>query len=774
MKNQIAEQYIKSGKQLIILNDKIAHYDWKNIKKTPEQIRAHKGSLGWELEETDLVIDVDPRNNGDVSFNKLCKLLNIKLIPTVLTASGGFHYYFKIPAGYKIRKTLREYPGVDFLSAGAYCVIPGSICKKKYPKDVEEPIEPEMVLYEWYDKELGCFEQLECPKDILSVCANNIQLQEKDFGISSNSNWTEEKIKELLEKIDPSMPNDEWVKVGMALHDWDPIMGLDLWEEWSKDGENYDEGETEKRWRSFDIGGGVTLGTILYMAKEADLDGMLHLVNKYIEKIKNASELDLRLNIFPELKKQNFDKIDSSRLVKAIKDRYKVLYGSNVPVGEIREAIGNKVSRGNWVPDGQKPEWCNDWIYVDSHCGFMNIHTLKISKTESFNLQNGIYVPLSEGGGKCSALKYVADNKYIEHVGSTAYLPQTNDLICEINGSKVLNIFNPNTTPLAAEEYTHDGLGYIERVKNHIEFIFGNQSEIFIEYMAHLVQFPGKQILWAPVVHSIQGVGKSFFGELLRAVLGNVNVGVVSSNEVVSNFNGWATGVQVNILEEIRIKGHNRHDAVNALKPLISDRYIQINEKGVKPFMTFNTVNYICFTNYKDAIPMDDDDRRWWVNGVKIQHMKDLYDYVGEHKETYFPKLFDNLDKYSGELRKWLLEYEISEKFLNTKQAPMTTYKEAMIAAEEMGYEGLVELKELIQKGSTYYNEICISSSELFNDFSFEYPEININNARKNQLLKRLGYMPTSAPIKIDGKTRRIWTKNPMTNDKIRKNLENL
>ena len=159
----------------------------------------------------------------------------------------------------------------------------------------------------------------------------------------------------------------------------------------------------------------------------------------------------------------------------------------------------------------------------------------------------------------------------------------------------------------------------------------------------------------------------------------------------------------MNVLEELRVRGHNRHDAVNSLKPLITDRMIQINDKGVKQYMTYNTTNYICFTNYKDSLPLDGDDRRWWVIFVDIESLSDLKNYVGEGSETYFPKLFNAVRNHGSELRKWLLDYDISKEFLAIKQAPMTQHKLSMIATEEFSLEGLIETKELIEIGGKYF-----------------------------------------------------------------------
>jgi hypothetical protein len=246
----------------------------------------------------------------------------------------------------------------------------------------------------------------------------------------------------------------------------------------------------------------------------------------------------------------------------------------------------------------------------------------------------------------------------------------------------------------------------------------------------------------------------------------------VSPTQVVSDFNGWATGVSVNVLEELRMKGRNRHDAVNSLKPLVTDRMIQINDKGVKQFMTYNTTNYICFTNYKDSIPLDSDDRRWWVIFVPIDSLDEMAEIVGESIVTYFPKLFHAVRTYGCEIRKWLLEFEITKEFLAIKQAPMTDDKMSMIATEESSLEGYVEVKEMIEKGGKYYNKDVVSSSDLFSDLMFDHPDLEIKTNKRNQILKKLGFTTSSKPIKIDGKSRRVWTKKGYNNEKIRELLQ--
>jgi predicted P-loop ATPase len=77
-----------------------------------------------------LIIDCDPRNGGHKSFAAFCKAHGLipETLPLVLTGGGGFHYFVRLPKDApKLRKKLREYPGIEFLSGdGAQAVCAGS------------------------------------------------------------------------------------------------------------------------------------------------------------------------------------------------------------------------------------------------------------------------------------------------------------------------------------------------------------------------------------------------------------------------------------------------------------------------------------------------------------------------------------------------------------------------------------------------------------------------------------------------------------------------
>jgi len=61
---------------------------------------------------------------------------------------------------------------------------------------------------------------------------------------------------------------DIWITVGQTLHQTDESL-LDVWDEWSKQSDKYQEGECHRRWLSFSRGDGNRgIGTLLHVAKE--------------------------------------------------------------------------------------------------------------------------------------------------------------------------------------------------------------------------------------------------------------------------------------------------------------------------------------------------------------------------------------------------------------------------------------------------------------------------------------------------------------------------
>ena len=79
-------------------------------------------------------------------------------------------------------------------------------------------------------------------------------------------------VPDALGAIDPSsLPYEDWLTVGMALHDaqskGELPGGFDLWKTWSRNDRRHKPNDCKKRWKGFTPGKGITLGTLWHMAK---------------------------------------------------------------------------------------------------------------------------------------------------------------------------------------------------------------------------------------------------------------------------------------------------------------------------------------------------------------------------------------------------------------------------------------------------------------------------------------------------------------------------
>lgn len=149
---------VPMGKAPIHKNWSIANIDVNNTLKYVKE----GNNVGYRIPEGEIIIDDDPRNykDGVNSLQKLLSFLGIKDLaeycPTVITGSGGHHYYLKHPTGANIRHEIPEFPGIEFKTKGTQIVCAGS----KHPNG---------NYYEWDDFAPTLGEQPKLPKKLLKI-----------------------------------------------------------------------------------------------------------------------------------------------------------------------------------------------------------------------------------------------------------------------------------------------------------------------------------------------------------------------------------------------------------------------------------------------------------------------------------------------------------------------------------------------------------------------------------------------------------------------------
>lgn len=212
----------------------------------------------------------------------------------------------------------------------------------------------------------------------------------------------------------------------------------------------------------------------------------------------------------------------------------------------------------------------------------------------------------------------------------------------------------------------------------HVEKILPVQSdrEILYSYLAHCAKYPGHKIPWAPMIQSAEGVGKTVFREVMAHALGGMYVYSPKAPELVksgSTFNAWQRGKLLIVVDEIKID--ERRELIEILKPMITDSRIEIQSKGVDQDMEDNPANWLFFSNYKDAIPINQNGRRYSIFYSAIQSKEDLIN-AGMDDE-YFNKLWTWLRDEDGlaAVTYWLLNYPVKKMSENglPKRAPETS-----------------------------------------------------------------------------------------------------
>ena len=201
-----------------------------------------------------LVVDVDARNGGAASYEKLLEkvpeLAGAGLIVETGSGGGSKHIYFRSP-GTALVQHLGDYPGIDFKSSG-YVVGPGSLhaSGERYTISIGHPDDID-------DAPAALVAMLEKPEH------HRHEYRGTTLDVSN------EDIADMLRHVDGYDDYDLWVEIGMCVHHATGGTGFDVWNEWSQRSSKYDGEKMHKKWHSFGKSANPkTIGTLIYRAEQ--------------------------------------------------------------------------------------------------------------------------------------------------------------------------------------------------------------------------------------------------------------------------------------------------------------------------------------------------------------------------------------------------------------------------------------------------------------------------------------------------------------------------
>lgn len=306
----------------------------------------------------------------------------------------------------------------------------------------------------------------------------------------------------------------------------------------------------------------------------------------------------------------------------------------------------------------EQQEWFKGCVAIE-RTGEILVPTGRFMKPGQFNMKYGGKQFVITASGKLTDEAWKAATRStmwtVPKADHTRFLPELpfGDIIVDQLGRRGANTYIPVQIKRSA--------GDVSPFLNHLAMMLPVESDrrTILDYIVHNIRFPGYKIPWAPMIQSTEGTGKGFIQEMLERILGEMYCYSPKAQELVksgSTFNAWMRAKLLIIVNEIKVD--ERRELIEILKPMITDKRVEIQAKGIDQEMEDNCANWIFFSNFKDAIPVNQNGRRYAVFYSALQSKQDCLS-VGMD-DRYFTNLFRWMrDGGSEVVADYLLNYPI-------------------------------------------------------------------------------------------------------------------
>lgn len=591
---------------------------------------------------------------------------------------------------------------------------------------------------------------------------------------------------EALEHLDPDMGYADWLDIASAMrHQFygtdDAEAAYKVFDEWSAKGSKYGGAkDTLAKWQSLRPHPvnrvPVTIRSLLLRATQAGWSNTLvkdrvfqGVVRWMVDPERTASQL-LSEGLGRILAAPLLSQAEEESLLHQIADQCRKRFGMKVGLAAMRRDMAElrlemKESAAN-KKKAKVPAWAKGLCYVGSVNKFYRQSTRERFEPQALNIYYSRKLlpteeELKEQGAAANEMKpvmlpvdFLMNSVQIPTVYDYVYDPRfPKDTFLHQEGKPFVNLYVPNHPEADRSQAAYAGKMFMQ----HLKFLIAEEEyrAIVMDFLAHVVQFPGKKIRWAILIQGVEGCGKTFIAKAMDAVLGKGHVRNVDASALNSQWNEWAYGAQMVVLEEVRVVGHSRHDVMNVLKPLISNDHININQRHRDSRQTDNTVNYLLFTNHHDSIVVTHGDRRYYVLKSAMQTKEDLEKFPTE----YFTDLFNMLGTHAAGLRAFLEDWIITDSFQPSGHAPRTKYLYELL--NDTASENCQAIRESIEENPHAligHDVVSIQSLLLHLEVSGQYHIRNLSHPAMATILREEGYRKVGR-FQLLGDRHTLWVR---------------
>lgn len=581
-----------------------------------------------------------------------------------------------------------------------------------------------------------------------------------------------EEVKEALMHISADCSYEVWTHIASALRhqfrdEASAEEAFELYDEWSETATvSYPTGGSDAvyaKWRSFrpyPVGRApVTIRSLFKYAMDAGwsnaplVEKLSRAFDEWLEHATSAatvlSEFAARIAGMPFPSKVQ-DAALCDRVCKRYNTLAKAKLTSTTFLKQLRE--DSKVSVLDNADD--KPPWLRPFVYVASDNKFFNTTNMFSFAPEAFDRYHGQHLMPDEieVGAPARPLAapsdYAVNVKEIPRVMACVYDPRHagTEPIFVKGGNPYLNTYQasyPEPDARTSEEAGRILTAHLARLIAEPEY-----QRTLLDFLAHLPQFPGVKIRWAPVIQSVMGGGKGLIAKAMEGVLGRGNVKPVSNNIIASQWNDWAAGAQLIVMEEIHVSGQNRKAVMDSLKELITNDDLPINKRNCSAAVVDNIANVICFTNEEQALAVSAQERRYFVLKSPLRSKAQVDALKAEGVYIELARLHGDL---AGGLRHFLLNHKISPDFDKDGNAPSTTYQQEM--AEDAENPILSMIQQLMDDDT--HPLLCKQAIAI----SALIPQLGkgLEHSRPSRFLRELGYVKHAARARLGRTVSDVW-----------------
>lgn len=614
------------------------------------------------------------------------------------------------------------------------------------------------------------------------------------------SEVTLEMVESALSALDPDMPYPDWLEVAASMKHQFPGAQEDsdayeLFDTWSGLGSKYAGREdTRAKWDSLRASPRgrvpVTVRTLLLRAQTAGWNSSFVRDRCFAATVRWMRD---HARTSGELLSEAPGKIiatplvtgaEEEALLNTLAQELRQRFGMRVSTSTLRKdlkmlkdkmALGNNVNKKQLVP-----AWAKGLCYVGTINQFYRHSTGEMFVQEALDSTYGRKLlptdeqiaraisngkPIDPSKPTVRPRDYLLNQVKVPAVYDFVYDPrQPNDTFVTSASRPCVNLYVPTYPEPDASEAEYAARIFLKHLHNLIKE--PEYRRVLMDFMAYTVQHPGKKIRWAVLIQGVEGCGKTALAEIMRSVIGGRHVRTVDSNAIHSAYNDWAYGAQLIVLEEIRVAGHSRYEVMNALKPLISNDWIVINQKYRDAAQRENLANYLLFTNHHDSLVLTNGDRRYFVLKSPMQTKQQVLD-LGPQ---YFRDLFGMLQTHAAGLRYWFENYAISADFDPDGHAPRTTYLQQLIH-DSANDTTLIVREAILDNAHPLISKELVSTTALLRWIETQVAPRNLPNAQHlGQIMREEGYV-LKGRYEIKGDRHNLWARlgGPMMTEDLGK-----